>query len=97
MVYLEWMNTTKPSPPPVVDDADIVAIWHLGNGLDVPLSGAEMCRMSHHAIMSPSHGWHRLLRPFECPGGIIYQPRAQYSASDIERFTTSALNSLADL
>jgi hypothetical protein len=44
--------------------------------------------------MRPMNGWHRVLRPFMCEGGMIFEPRVNYSAQDIERFRTEWLNDL---
>ena len=89
------MNSTNPLLPPFVRDDDIVAVWHFGEGdLYLARSRREMQQMEPLAILRPDRGWHRVLRTFLCKGGIVFEPRAQYSTEDIERFKMDCLSGI---
>jgi hypothetical protein len=89
------MNSTDPLLPSFVHDDDIVAVWHFGTGdLFLARTRREMREMDARDILRPSRGWHRVLRSFLCKGDIIFEPRAQYSAENIERFKIGGLNGI---
>jgi hypothetical protein len=89
------MNTTNPLLPPLVSDDDIVAVWHYKHGLHFARSRRDMSNMEMRAIMRPSTGWHRILRPFLCQGMFIFNPRVKYSPEEIKRFEDQC--SMSDL
>lgn len=89
------MHCDNPLLPPRANDSDIVAVLHFGPGyLYLPRTRREMLRMDARAVMRPSRGWHRVLRSFQCEGGIVFEPRVKYSAEQLRRYETAWLSGL---